>query len=208
MAYLGQLSERYESSGDPACVSSGAGDAGGRSYGKYQFSSEYGVVKKFVDWLCAYPVPELANYGYALRSAGGINSQDFVSEWRQIGSVDPGNFGELQRQYTQSRYYDVAAANLSSWYGFDISVRSLALRNVLWSNAVQHGPHYGAEIFRDAALLAGQALLEMNDHDLIYYIYEVKLTDLSWSSGSPALRSGLFNRWRNERTDALIMLQE
>lgn len=208
MAYLGQLSEQYESGGDPACVSSGVGDAGGRSYGKYQFSSVMGTVDKFVNWLCSYPVPELANYGVVLKAAGAVNSPGFIAKWQEIGRIDPGHFGELQRQYTQLKYYDVAASNLLEWYGFDIAGRSLALRNVLWSNAVQHNTYYGAQIFRAAALLAKQALLEMTDADLIWNIYEVKLTDLSWSSGSPSQRDGLFNRWKSERNNALSMLQE
>lgn len=208
MTYLGQLSEHYESRGDPACVSSGVGDAGGRSYGKYQFSSALGVVTNFVNWLCGYPVPELANYGVVLKAAGAVNSPGFIAKWQEIGRIDPGHFGELQRQYTQLQYYDKAAANLLNWYGFDIAGRSLALRNVLWSNAVQHGAYYGAQIFRDAALLAKKVLLEMSDADLIWNIYEVKLTDPSWSSGSPSLRDNLRNRWRSERNNALSMLQE
>lgn len=208
MIYLGKLSERHESNGDPACVSSGVGDAGGRSYGKYQFSSRYGIVDAFVKWLCSHSVPEFANYGKVLQAAGPVNSDAFIAKWREIGSIDPGHFGELQYDYTKQKYYDAAAANLLSWYGFDISGRSMALKNVLWSNAVQHAPHYGAELFRDAALLAGQALLAMDDADLIWNIYEVKLTDMSWSSGSPAQRPGLFGRWRRERNEALSMLQE
>lgn len=208
MAYLGQLSEHYESRGDPACVSSGVGDAGGRSYGKYQFSSAMGVVGNFIDWLCSYPVPELANYGVVLKAAGAVNSPGFIAKWQEIGRIDPGHFGELQRQYTQLQYYDKAAAYLLNWYGFDIAGRSLALRNVLWSNAVQHGAYYGAQVFRDAAIIAKQILLDMTDHDLIYHIYELKLIDPSWSSGSPSQRTGLFNRWQNERADALSMLQE
>ncbi|MCM0757364.1 hypothetical protein M7775_02120 [Sporomusa sphaeroides DSM 2875] len=208
MIYLGQLSERYESNGDPACVSSGAGDAGGQSYGKYQFASRYGIVDAFVQWLCTYPTPEFANYGLVLRAAGPVNSDAFIAKWKEIGTVDPGHFGKLQHEYTKLKYYDAAATNLLNWYEYDISQRSMALKNVLWSNAVQHAPHYGAELFRDAAILAGQTLLDMSDADLIWNSYEVKLTDPSWSSGSPDLRPGLYNRWRRERNEALAMLQE
>ena len=46
---------KYEAGGDPASVSSGSGDLGGRSYGSYQFSSSAGIVDDFVEWLCNYP---------------------------------------------------------------------------------------------------------------------------------------------------------
>ena len=48
---LGDLSKKYESNGDPGTISSGYGDAGGKSYGMYQFSSTMGVVDNYVKWL-------------------------------------------------------------------------------------------------------------------------------------------------------------
>lgn len=78
---------------------------------------------------------------------------------------------------------------------------------MLFSNCVQHGSYYGAEVFGDAAKLVNSDLQEMADYHIIYNIYEVKLTDMSWSSGSPDLRPGLFNRWQNERADALNLLE-
>jgi hypothetical protein len=80
------------------------------------------------------------------------------------------------------------------------------LQQVLFSNCVQHGSYYGAEVFGDAAKLAASNLNEMSEYDIIYNIYEVKLTDMSWSSGSPELRPGLFSRWHREREDALSLL--
>ena len=70
------------------------------------------------------------------------------------------------------------------------------------------GYHFGSEVFLDAAKLAGKPLNQMNDKELIHYIYEVKLTDMSWSSGSPSLRPGLFDRWRRERQEAIEMLNK
>ena len=48
---LGDLSKKYESSGDCGTISSGYGDAGGKSYGMYQFASNMGVADKYVKWL-------------------------------------------------------------------------------------------------------------------------------------------------------------
>ena len=129
-----------------------------------------------------------------------------ADKWVEIGNVDPQGFAQLQDDYVKPQYFDSAAQRLLDKYGFDISGHSDALKSVLWSNSVQHGPMYGAEVFQDAADLVGQDITTMSDHDLIYYIYEVKLTDPSWSAGSPADRPGLFSRWQQEREDALAML--
>lgn len=48
---LGYLSGKYESRGDCGTISTGKGDAGGKSYGIYQFALNAGTPKKFVDWL-------------------------------------------------------------------------------------------------------------------------------------------------------------
>ena len=90
---------RYEAGGDPATVSSGSGDLGGRSYGTYQFSSTAGVVDDFVQWLCNYPEDCYANYGRVLKEAYPINSNNFVATWKNIGTVDADGFQRLQDEY-------------------------------------------------------------------------------------------------------------
>ena len=45
---IGDLSKRYESNGNAGCISNGYGDAGGKSYGMYQLSSNMGVVDDYV----------------------------------------------------------------------------------------------------------------------------------------------------------------
>ena len=102
------LARKYESNGDPACVSSGKGDVGGISYGLYQLSSAVGSVKEFVAWLSEYPKPEYANYGKIL-SMNEINSQQFITDWKNIGYIDPGGFGALQDEYIKDMYYEKAS---------------------------------------------------------------------------------------------------
>ena len=46
---LGTLSKKYEAS-SPGTISSGNGDAGGKSYGSYQFSSASDIPKSFFEW--------------------------------------------------------------------------------------------------------------------------------------------------------------
>lgn len=203
---LGSLSAKYESGGNPATVAQDSNDAGGWSYGLYQFASAMGVVQDFISWLQNQPQPA-DDYGRQLASAGNPTcDSSFVETWRQIAAAAPDTFGQLQDDYARTLYFDPGARNLLKWYNFDINSRSNALQQVLFSNCVQHGTRYGSEVFGDAASLAGRELTALADKDIIYNIYEVKLTDPAWSSGSPADRPGLYSRWENERNDALAML--
>ena len=128
---------KYESSGDPACVANNAGDLGGISYGKYQFASNVGSVDKFVDWLCEYPDSDFANYGRALK-IHKINSEGFINQWIELGTIDPGNFGRLQDEYMISVYYGSAADKLRK-ENFHLEKHSDALKAVEFSRAVQNG---------------------------------------------------------------------
>lgn len=206
MERLGSLSAKYESNGNPAAVSQSTGDGGGWSYGIYQFASGVGKVQDFVDWLCQHAAP-YDEYGRQLAATGNpCCDQSFVEKWQDIGNIDSEGFGALQDEYVKPQYYDSGATNLLHWYDFHIEEHSNALQQVLFSNCIQHGSYYGAEVFGDAAELAGKKIEGMSDAELIHFIYEVKLTDLSWSSGSPELRPGLFSRWNRERQDALDLL--
>ena len=63
MMRLGELSGKYESNSNPAIVARSAGDAGGWSYGLYQFSSEAGSVQDFVEWLCLHDRDDCHRFG-------------------------------------------------------------------------------------------------------------------------------------------------
>lgn len=207
MKRLGDLSARFESSGDASTVSTGYGDSGGRSYGIFQLASGTGSVQDFIQWLSEVE-PPYNEYGKQLLAAGDPTCDDsFKYKWEEIGQADPVGFGDMQDLYAQGVYYETGANRLIKTYGFDISNHSNALKQVLFSNCVQHGSRYGADTFADGAAIAGKELNSMNDMEIIYYVYELKLTDMSWSSGAPTLRPGLFNRWNNERILALEMLQ-
>ncbi len=207
MMRLGELSGKYESNSDPAIVARSTGDAGGWSYGLYQFSSEAGTVQDFVEWLCRYDAP-YDEYGRQLKAAGNpCCDTSFVTKWEELGNVDPDGFSFLQDEYVKPGYYDSGAENLLKWYDFDIEQHSNALQQVLFSNCIQHGSYYGAMVFGDGAQLAQKKIQDMSDSELIYFIYEVKLTDPSWSEGSPQLRPGLYSRWRQERAAALDLLE-
>ena len=200
---IGKLSAKYESNGDMATISTGEGDKGGKSYGCYQFSSAMGVVDSFVQYLGAsYP-----GY-YEKLSQYEVGSNEFDAAWLYFALNDHDKFFEAAHNYTKAVYYDAAYNNLIEELGIDLNEHSDTLKDVVWSAAVQFSARWIVELFEDAAKLAGKDIDEMLDADWIYWTYAVRLTDLSWSSGSPSLRPGLFNRWNRERDGALEMFEK
>ena len=218
------LARKYESSGDPACIADNPGDLGGKSYGLYQFASKVGAVDDFVKWLCDYPDAALANYGKVL-AAHTVDSEVFVKQWRELGTIDPSNFGKLQDEYVKARYYDVAADKLAKVY-LNIDKHTDALKAVVFASAVQNGPSGCAKLFEIAVEKLGHPNLSYVDTgyfdgDLIGVVYDYLIVecDLSkpdakgiWRSldnfchGSKNIILALRSRFIRERADVLAML--
>lgn len=222
------LARKYESNGDPACVSSGEGDVGGISYGLYQLSSTVGSVKEFVAWLSEYPKPEYANYGKIL-AMNEINSRQFIADWKNIGYIDPVGFGMLQDEYIKEMYYE-KASKLLCREDFCADKHTDAMRAVILSRAVQNGPSGCLGVMKNALLLidAGESWNlsyvddKCFDRDMIAAIYDfligecdsaVECADGIWRStqyfckGSKRVIDGLHNRFVREKADALALLE-
>lgn len=191
---LGILSEKYEGGG-PATISTGAGDSGGVSYGTYQLATNTGSVANFVAWLVMRS-DFGRDYGIAL-SHYQPGSQEFSAEWLALADTDPDGFGWLQDEYVKPRYYD-AAATVAQERGIDTDNMPDAIKCVLFSNAIQHGPRNAGELLADC--------YDPDPAEWIRKIYDAKIIDPDWSSGAPDLRPGLFARWESEKQDATILL--
>lgn len=203
---LGELSAKYESNGDPGSVSSGWGDAGGVSYGAYQFSSAMGVAADFVGWL----IRQGYSHSRTLASAGAPGSPFFSQAWAYVAEIDYDGFLAAQHEYVKQYYYDTAVQYLQR-AGFDAEKHSAAMQDVIWSRAVQYGAGAVVEMFTAAAAQLGHPNLSYVDHfafdhDLIRAIYLDVCTTPEWTNGSPALREGLYSRFQSECNDALEML--
>lgn len=224
------LVRKYEAGGDPACVSSGAGDLGGVSYGIYQLASNTGAVNAFREWACDYPDDGLANYGRLLCEFE-INSEEFKKMWRAIGENDPEGFAKLQDDYAVSVYYKPAAAALLSEGGYDVETKSGAMQAVLMSRAVQYGAGNMTELYTEAVHTMFNSeqkdysgwpnLTYVNDkrfdYDLTAAIYDFLISEADhaawngrrlhspkdWVNGSPDVVAGLRNRFVHEKADAL-----
>jgi len=98
-------------------------------------------------------------------------------------------FLAMQHAFVREMYYEPARAALLG-LGLDIDGRSAALRQVVWSAAVQYGPGWIGELFAEAAALAGKEASDLDDATLIANIYAVRASD-GWTAGSPSLRPSL-----------------
>ena len=199
---LGALSRRYEV-GDrgPGTVSGGSGDPGGVSYGSYQLASKLGNARRFLEaegrrWLARF----------ADHAEGGAA---FSAVWKAVAAREPAAFHAAQHAFVRRSHYEPQLRLVRSRCGLDIASRSRALRDVVWSVAVQHGPGSGLV----ARVLAGLDPADPQfDRMAIEAIYAERARLLPdgrlahFPRSSPAVQRGVARRFRAECADALAML--
>jgi hypothetical protein len=201
---LGRLSEKYESSGNAGCVSSGSGDAGGKSYGLYQLSSVMGGLSSYLMWLINNGY-WFGKYLYDLVPT----SREFDAAWRWLAETNAEDFAASQHAYIRYAYYDPACDFLAA-ADYHADKHSVVMQDVVWSRAVQYGAGNIIEMWELACLRLGYPNLSYVDDisfdaAMISEIYGVCKSE-EWTNGSPALRPGLYARFDAERVDALKKL--
>lgn len=161
---LGELSERYESGGDPGAI--GYDNTGGWSYGAYQLA--HNNAQKFVQ-----------QSPYAKEFQGlTFNSEAWRNKWKQVAQKDPQNFKEAQKKYIEQTHYTPQVQKVAS-AGYDLSKYSDVLKDVVWSTAVQHGANNNIVV--NALKALGK---NADEQSLIRKIYELR-----WSGGQNFARS-------------------
>jgi len=181
---LGSVASKYESGGDYGRISSGVGDPGGKSYGKYQFASNMGSLKNFIN-----------ESGFAKDFEGlSPKSASFDSKWTELAQ-NPA-FQKAQDNYIKNHYYipfkdKVVTANPG------LANRGAAINEMLWSTSVQYGPN--SSVVNQA--LAGKDVASMTDAQIIEAVQNQKMAN----SGAlaPGVRQGVKNRIVNEKQDLL-----
>ncbi|MGM9572352.1 MAG: hypothetical protein ACI3ZR_09075, partial [bacterium] len=193
---LGKLSAKYESGGNIGSVSSGKGDPGGISYGKYQITTaNIPSFLKFLknDYILLYK---------QLQNAGKPGSKNFEKAWKRVAKEAPASFEKAQYEYIKKTHYDPIVAQLNKM-GLNLDKRSNALKQVVWSMAVQVRG-YTPEIFAKA--LNGRRPGTVTDAELIPLLYKYRKNYFSGSSDS--VRKSVFKRFENECLEALKLLKK
>jgi hypothetical protein len=195
--YHGSLSARYES-GRAGSRAIGYDRVGDHSYGAYQIATNTGTMRRFMSFL-------QRDYGdiyQTLQSAGGeegarAGSAVFRQAWQQLSTN--GRMLEAERAFIGSTHYEPLARKAQRENGLDLSQRSQALREVVWSTAVQHGG--GTNVVSRALSRLGTTSAEgISDQQLIAAIYEERNT--RFGSSTDAVRQSVQRRFQDEQQRA------
>lgn len=201
---LGRLSRKYEVGGrGPGAVSGGQGDRGGVSYGSYQLAAALG---RPGDFLAAEGKP-WANRFAALQAG----SAEFSAAWRTCAQEEPQAFEDAQRRYIERTHFQPQVELLRREAHLDVTTRSHALQEAVWSTAVQHGPacHIVLAALSTLASCPGDSDF---DRTLIAAIYAERRRRLANGSlahfrgNSPAVQEAVARRLDNECGEALALL--
>ena len=202
---MGKLSAQFESGRD-GIAAVGYDRNGGTSYGKYQVSSRAGSLGDFLDFLDT-EAPELSK---RLRSAGpgntGSRKGAMPDVWRAIANEQPERFEELQEAFVRESHYKPAVEAIAQRTSLDADKLSTAMREVIWSTAVQHGPTGAARIFARADDMSGSPNDPGYERKLISNVYKVRAGQ--FGSSTSEVQAAVQNRFRQERTLALNLLDD
>ncbi|BCG50074.1 hypothetical protein [Ralstonia phage RP13] len=195
---LGSVSAKYESGGrGVGTISSGAGDAGGVSYGAHQLASKNGSMAAFLN------SNEAKSAGISDQFNGLTpGSAAFNAKYKEVTSGSGKDAMEkAQHDYMQRTHFNVQAAKLQKELGIDVSKESRGFQEAVWSTATQYGPN--TSLIVDA--LRGKDLSKMSSEDKIRAIQEYKANTINtkFKSSSDAVKAGIAKRIANEQNDLL-----
>ncbi len=200
----GELSAQFES-GRNGVSAIGYDRVGGTSYGKYQIASKPGTMDRFLSYLDK-TAPDLSE---RLREAGPANTGskkgDMPSEWKAIAAESSVRFEKLQHDFIAGETYQPARNMILRQTGLDFDNAPPALREVLWSTSVQHGPTGAAKIFNkviDRFVKGGQKV-DFNA-SLIEGVYDSRKGQ--FGSSTKRVQESVVSRLNSEKQLALNML--
>ncbi len=203
---VGNLSARFES-GSGGVATIGYDRVGGTSYGKYQIASRPGTMDRFLAYLDEKE-PEMSQ---RLREAGPANTGSkeggMPAVWKELARENPGRFGELQHDFIAGETYTPARNMILKQTGLDFDNAPPALREVLWSTAVQHGPTGATKIFGKVInRFIGSTEKEEFNAKLIEGVYDTRKGQ--FASSTKRVQAAVVNRLNEEKAIALNMLGE
>ena len=190
--FLGKVAATFESGGDPGRVSTGEGDAGGKSFGAFQLSSKTGSLEAFLK-----QTGYIKNFeGMNLKSPG----KDVEAQWKKL--AENPDFVKAQSGYAKEKYYDPHLAMLKK-SGVDLSGKGRAVDEMILSTANQYGA--GSSVLLNA--FKGKNVAQMSAEEIINTAQQYKAgsTGTYFSSSSEAVRAGVRNRIAKEQQMLLGM---
>lgn len=213
---LGSIAALFES-GEKGVAAIGFDRTGGTSYGKFQISSRAGTMNRFLGFLSERE-PAWAE---RLRAAGPANTGStqgkMPAEWARIAAESPERFEKLQTEFIKKDHYQPAREKILEQTGVDIESAKPALREALFSTAVQHGATGAARIFNQAidkflgkpgaqAAAASASPAKGFEQALVSEVYNARQHQFGGST--EAVRASVRGRLRQEKDMVLAMLDK
>ncbi|WP_147441843.1 hypothetical protein [Corallococcus exercitus] len=199
IADLGSLSRKNEGNIDTISKSTPR-DPGGKSYGAYQFASKKGGLDLFMKTIKdKYPDQ------YNALAAHKPGSPGFDAAWQKLAKEQPKQFYEAQHYAAAQKWFmPVKAAVESSVPNLDLSKRSKAVNDMVWSMSIQHGK--AAEVIQGA--LKGRDVSKMGDEEMLRTVYAARTKYVNQNKALDAgMKASISNRYKRELADALVDLR-
>ena len=201
---LGMLAAKYASNTDPGAISVGMGNSSGTLYGAYQFAACAGVPLEFILWLGRNEYPYADSLMEAVPGTALFNRR-----WCQVAAVDPVGFLAMQEHYAKQVFYEPAIFFLEA-NAYHANLHEEALRQVIFSAAVQYGSFYVPELFFTACVRLGYASLACvdtpeADRAMIEAVYTERSLE-AWMGDHQTERKRLRKRFAAECREAVDML--
>ncbi len=209
---IGQTSEKFESGGKgPDTINDynggAGGDLGGASYGTYQFASFLPPLMKNGqprESAKNSPVLQFLNNSKFKDKFAGLEpaTASFDAKWKEISSSFRADFKKEQHDYIEKKYYKTALSNLSR-QGLDLSGYGPAVQDLIWSSAVQFGPH-NIKLFVDP--LKDKSTL--TEKDIVTLVSEYKINNASvlFKKSTADIQASVRDRFQKEKTALLKLI--
>ena len=207
---LGQTSEKYESGGKgPGTINSYAnsGDAGGASYGTYQFASylpERMPSGKFRPNAKKSPLKDYLAVSKFKDSFTNLEpaTVEFDNAWKQVSNNYSTEFRKEQHDFIQSKYYDVMISNLKR-KGLDLTEFGPGVQDLVWSTAVQLGPNR-----TDVFLTPLEGKTKLTDKDIVDLVSNYKINNVTtyFKSSTVGIQNSVKTRWQDEKIALLNLI--
>lgn len=195
---MGSLSKKYESNGNPGIIANNKGDIGGKSYGSYQ------IIKSNLPSFLKN-IKQGHPGIYNALSKHKVGSSGFDNAWKQLARDNPTGFEMAQHDYIKQTHYDPQIKKL---HDANIYIDSNpVVANVLWSTAVQQRNQTKGIVQNALKRVPGGA--NGDPAKIITEIYnERSKTSKYFSGSSSSIKKSVQNRFKNEKADALAMLDQ
>ena len=187
---------QHESGNSIATISSGAGDAGGKSYGINQYASKSGGLQVFMNTLSQY-FPEIYDY----LDDAPLASEAYDAAWRKLCREKPDEFYQAQIACSYLMYFEPFNQRAKKEFGIDFS-RSHALVEMGWYLANGHGPEGAIKRCKSANINSSMTDAEIVDKTYTYIINNISSI---YSGCSSSWWPGLKTAYTNIREEILAM---